>query len=233
MPVITYIDAHAHLNSPQFEPDREAVWQKTLATVGFHPTDQTEEIDWTEFETLAGGKEVVAIGECGLDLYRFEGDSTTELARQTKIFERQIDLAVRLGKPLVIHIREAYEPAYEILKKKKAEAGEKLSFDLHFFSGTADWVEKFSALDAYFSFAGPITFTEQYDEAIARVPADRLMAETDSPFASPVPYRGKRCEPAYVKFVAEKLLALRGWSAEEGLARLKANTERFYKIGVV
>jgi TatD DNase family protein len=260
---IKYIDAHAHLNSPQFAGEEDDIlarsleagvlpitigadWEssrlavalarkysgRTFATVGIHPTDSLAEIDWVEFEKLAGEKEVVAIGECGLDFYRFEGDLAREKIRQAELFERQIDLAVKLGKPLVIHIREAYEEAYEILKRKKAEVGDKLSADLHFFSGTPDWVEKFSALDFYFSFAGPITFTDQYDEAVKHVPADRLMAETDSPFAAPAPYRGKRNEPAYVKYVAEKILALRGWGEEEGLARLKNNTIKFYNLPI-
>lgn len=203
---------------------------ETFATAGVHPTDSQAETDWEEFEVLALNPEVVAIGECGLDFYRFEGDLEKEKIRQADLFEKQIDIAVKLAKPLVIHIREAYEEAYEILKRKKEEVGDRLSADLHFFSGTADWVDKFSALGFYFSFAGPITFTEQYDEAIRRVPEDRIMAETDSPFASPAPHRGQRNEPAYVKYVAERILTLRGWGEEEGLAKLKANTIAFYRL---
>lgn len=229
---------------------------KGYATVGIHPTESCHseasgeggsgDSDFAVIAELAKDEKVVAIGECGLEYFKLTGDIEAEKARQKELFKKHIELAIELNKPLMIHCRasekttDAYDNVYEILKGYKDKVGDKLKFNLHFF--TSDWptAKKFLDLGGYLSFPGVITFSSACDETIKNMPLDRIMAETDAPFATPEPIRsnphsakasrGKRNEPAYVQFVAERIAELRPEPREEVLTALVENTKRFYKV---
>lgn len=205
------------------------------ATVGIHPTEGSDS-DFEVIKELAKDPKVVAIGECGLEYFKLTGDIEKEKVKQKELFIKHIDLALEVGKPLMIHCREAYDDVYEILKGYKDKVGDKLKFNLHFF--TSDWstAQKFLELGGYLSFPGVITFAKQYDEIIKNAPLDRIMAETDAPFATPEPIRAKAGfaykpnEPAYVQFVAERIAELRSEPREEVLTALVRNAQRFYQL---
>jgi len=216
------------------------------STVGFHPTE-SEGGDFEVIKKLAKDPKVVAIGECGLEYYENQKSKIKNQndnaklkieeikEEQRELFRKHIELALEVGKPLMIHCRanedgDAYLDVLEILKRYKAEVGDKLQFDMHFF--TSDWptAQKFLDLGGYLSFPGVITFTHQYDEVVKNAPLGRIMAETDAPFATPVPHRGERNEPAYVQFVAEKIADLRSEPRDEVLAILVENAKEFYHL---
>jgi len=211
------------------------------ATVGIHPTESSD--DFEKIKELAKDEHVVAIGECGLEYFKLVGDVEKEKERQKELFIKHIELALEVGKPLMIHCRDAYDDCYEILKscfatnsakaslvKKASQDKQKPLFCLHFF--TSDWptAQKFLGLGAYLSFPGVITFTSQYDEIVKNIPLDRIMSETDAPFAAPVPHRGERNEPAYVQFVAERICELRSEPREEILNALVQNAKNFFNL---
>jgi TatD DNase family protein len=223
------------------------------STVGIHPTCHAEasgEGGLCNFEVikeLAKDDKVVAIGECGLESFKLTGDIEVEKERQKKLFKQHIDLALEVNKPLMIHCRasekstDAYDDVYEILKSYKAEVGDRLRFNMHFF--TSDWVtaQKFLDLGGYLSFPGVITFSDACDKTIKNMPLDRIMAETDAPFATPkvdpkagfatsVPCRGSRNEPAYVQYVAERIAELRPEPREQILTTLVENAVRFFNL---
>lgn len=236
----TYFDVHTHLNLPEFEGDWQKVGERALksdtwlinvgvdlpssrraieiakvlghgvwASVGLHPHDQNGFLaDWEEFKQLAANPEVVAIGECGLDYFRLDAEENKE--RQKTLFRHQIELALELGKPLMVHCRDAYDDLINILQEyKEREGGEKLRGNIHFFAGGQDVAESLINMGFTLSFTGVITFANQYDEVIREVPLGHLLAETDAPFVTPVPYRGQRNEPLYVREVAERLAELK------------------------
>ena len=204
------------------------------ASVGLHPNDNLEEdfvID--KYRDLAKIANVVAIGECGLDYFR--SPSKAEITRQKEIFEKQIKLAKELNKPLILHCRpsigsqNAYEDAIEILKYENLNIlnGNGVA---HFFSGSKETAKKFLDLGFYISFAGPITFASEYREIVEFVPINRILIETDSPFAAPAPYRGKRNEPAYVEFVARKVAEWKSLSFEEVANQTAENAQKLFQI---
>jgi TatD DNase family protein len=208
------------------------------ATVGFHPIDcQGDaltmggvvefENDWRELEKLAAHDKVVAIGECGLDYYRLERNIKSQTLdkikeRQIEIFEKQIELAVRLDKPLMLHVRDAYNEVWEILKRFSMVRG-----NVHCFTGDWEQAQKFLDLGLTLSFTGIITFANQYDEVLARVPLDKIMAETDSPLLAPAPYRGQRNEPLYVAEVVKKIAEIKDLPLPEVAAALLNNAIAF------
>lgn len=252
-----FFDAHTHLNI-QFDDDwrevgeralQAGVWfvnvgadsrssdlalkqAKTLgegvwATAGIHPTEG-DDINFATVRELAKDEKTVAIGECGLEYFRLKDDKDKE--RQKKLFEQHIELAVELGKPLMIHCREAYGDTWEILNFYKNQVGDRLRFNMHFFAG--DWVvaQKFLDLGGSLSFPGVITFSDQYDEVVKNLPLGQIMSETDAPFVAPVPNRGRRNEPAYVQFITEKITNLRPESKEEVLLALVSNARNFFGV---
>jgi len=218
-----------------FAKEEVGVW----ATVGIHPTE--DGTDFAVIEKLAEEDCVVAIGECGMELMQSskckmqncnsEFKSFEESKKiQEELFRKHIELALRLNKPLMIHCRNAYEETYAILKEYRDKVGDKLKFNMHFFAG--DWAvaQKFLELGGYLSFTGVITFADQYDEVIKKMPLNRLMSETDAPYVAPVPRRGQRNEPAYVALVAEKIAELRPEPREVVLEALVSNAQKFFKI---
>lgn len=197
------------------------------ATVGVHPSDQ-DGYDPSEDELVAEAatSRVVAIGETGLDYYHCKGD----LEWQRERFRRHIRAARRIGKPLVIHSRDAREDTLRIMREEGAEAAGGV---MHCF--VDDWPTAQQALDLgfYISFSGILTFNNatMVREVAARVPADRLLVETDAPYLAPVPHRGKPNYPAYVRHVAERLAEVRGESLEAIAALTTRNFLHLFRLG--
>lgn len=188
-----------------------------------------EVFDYARYKELARDPKVVAIGECGLDYYR-TGQSDEEKKLQHDTFREQIRLARDVGKPLIIHCRNAYDDLYEILKKENAgpPAGG-FGGTIHFFAGSWADAQKFLDLGFHLSFTGVITFAHNYDEVVKKAPLDRIMVETDAPYVAPVPYRGKRNEPLYVREIAARVADLRGISFEEAARATTANARRLFR----
>ncbi|MGI9319678.1 MAG: TatD family hydrolase [bacterium] len=181
------------------------------ASVGVHPCyTECEEPDTDQLVSLAKDPKIVAIGETGLDYFRNEGD----LSWQRDRFARHIEAARISGKPLIIHTREAADDTMKMLKQHGAEES---SGVMHCFA--EDWHTAEKALDIgfYISFSGIVTFknADQLREVARRVPLDRILVETDSPYLAPVPVRGKTNEPSYVRHTAEFIAELRGMSLDK------------------
>lgn len=210
------------------------------AAVGLHPNDNLdEEFDEARFEELVKNPKVVAIGECGLDYFR-SGGTPEEKAAQEKRFVLQMELAARADKTLVIHCRDsqqritnsksAHEDMQELLVAFRKGSGRETRIVIHFFTGSPELAQKYLDLGCYLSFPGPITYTDMYDESIRVAPLDRILSETDSPFAAPVPFRGKRNESAYVEHVVAKIAAIKGLSDEEVAIQIVKNSKNAFSI---
>jgi len=191
--------------------------ENIFAGVALHPNDKPEEIFDEEFYAkLASEPKVVCIGECGIDYSLVTPENhEVEAKRQKILFEKHILLSVSCGKPLMIHCRDAHPDVLEILTSFKREYGDKFRGNIHFFSEGAETAKKYFDLGFTISFTGVITFARSYDEAIQYAPLDRILSETDAPYVAPVPYRGKRNEPLYVKEVVKKLAEIRGEDFEK------------------
>jgi TatD DNase family protein len=194
-----------------------------FAAVGIHPNEAAEatEADWSAIVELAGRAEVVAIGETGLDRYW----DRTPFARQQEWFGRHLELAHRLDRPVVIHCRDCTGELIEQLRG----LGRPVRGVQHSFTGTWEDARAFLDLGLHLSFAGMLTYTNKALDAVrdvaARVPLDRVLVETDSPYLSPHPFRGKTNEPARVAVTARRLAELRRLSPEE-LARITTDNAR-------
>lgn len=251
-----YFDLHSHLNFHDYDSDWEEVisrlretetqtivvgtdlessrravalankYPEIYACIGVHPVDNpTRSFESGAFEELLRSSEkVVAIGECGLDFFHSSKEEDGE--RQEKLFRAQIDFALKNNKPLMIHARNAYPEILAILEPLKKEVGEKLRGNIHFFAGTLEEAERFWKLGFSTSFTGVITFADSYDAVIKKAPIEMLHAETDAPYVSPAPYRGKRNEPSYVRYVVERIAELRGEPLEEVRMALVKNALR-------
>ncbi len=253
---IRLFDTHAHLLDERFDEDREALISRLqqhnvdyvlqvssdlkdsirgaalanghgiiYASVGLHPHSASE---WDKetaiaLRTLAKEKKVVAIGEIGLD-YHYDF-SPRDL--QKKAFEEQLALAIEVELPIVVHSREATADTMEILKKYPQARGE-----LHCFSGSAQTAKELVNMGYYIAFGGALTFknARKTIEAAQAVPLERLLIETDCPYMTPVPFRGKRNEPAHVGYVAEKLAEVKGVSVAQIARITMENAKRFFGI---
>lgn len=218
----------------------DGVW----ATVGFYPghaeadayhdpqelrEHKPEPFDYGKFLELARHPKVVAIGECGFDYFRIRNNESGIKERQREIFLQQIGLAREVGKPLVVHCRDAFEDLIGILYSKSQILNSPPGV-VHFFTGTWVQAQRILELGFYLGFDGPITFARDYDKVVCKIPLDRILVETDAPYAAPVPYRGKRNEPAYVVEIAKKIAELRGVRFEEITARTTENTKKLFQI---
>lgn len=183
-----------------------------------------EEFDYEYYKKLALHPKVVAIGECGLDYYRL-GEETKD--KQKSVLLQQMELAKELKKPLMIHCRKAFEDLISILQTTSYNLNPSI---VHFFSGTKDDAQKLLDMGFSFSFGGVLTFTRDYDEIVKYIPLDRILLETDAPYVAPVPYRGKRNEPAYVIEVAKKIAELKNTSLEEVAMRTTANAKAIFDL---
>jgi TatD DNase family protein len=195
------------------------------ASVGVHPLHlESLEPEIERLIELAVHPKVVAIGETGLD-YHYDKESP---AAQQRRFRKHIEAARRTGKPLVVHTREARADTIRILREEGAEQGV-----LHCF--TEDWATAKAALDLgfYISFSGIVTFANAHElrEVATKVPLDRLLIETDSPWLAPVPFRGKTNQPAYVVEVARAMAKLRGLSVEQIGEQTSGNFRRLFSVG--
>jgi len=218
------------------------------ATVGLHPIHTSksfhdkdeigeegkefassgEKFDASDYNELVKSNKVVAIGECGFDYFRVEKD-TKEVQEET--FVRQIEFANELNKPLMLHVRpsagsmDAYEDAVDVLKKHAKVLGV-----VHFFVGNLDVAKKFWDIGFNTSFTGVITFADQYDEVIKNAPLDMIHADTDAPYVAPMPHRGKRNEPLYVKEIFKRIAELRGEDEEKVRVQLLENACKLFKV---
>ncbi len=254
------IDTHAHLEMPEFKKDLEAViqrakesgveyiftvgtekkdWKRALeiadahpsiyAILGVHP-HHAKEIDDQTYPTLRelsrNGK-VKAYGEIGLDFFRNLSPQDIQLMR----FREQIGLAKELGLPVVIHDREAHEETLEILKSEKAE---ECGGIIHCFSGDYEMAKACLDMGFLISTPGSITFknAEGFREIVRRIPLESLLVETDAPFLTPVPFRGKRNEPSYVRYTAQKVAEIKKVSFEKVAEVTTENALRVYRMRV-
>ena len=197
-------------------------------SVGVHPNARDgHEPSVGELVDLAAHRKVVAIGETGLDYFRSEG----ELDWQRERFRTHIAAAKRCGKPLIIHTREAREDTLRIMEEENAtEAGGVM----HCFAENWDMARRAMDLGFYISFSGIVTFksASELQEVARRVPADRMLVETDCPYLTPVPYRGRRNEPAHVSFVSEEIAGLTGREEAEVAQRTTENAVRLFGLSV-
>lgn len=178
------------------------------------------------YRTLAQSPKCVGIGECGFDFYRVSPDT---YVIQEKAFREQIELALELDKPLMLHMRSgnelnAYQESLKILKEYGAKKGE-----AHFFAGSVEDAKDFLDQGFHISFTGVITFAKMYEELIKIVPIERLLSETDSPYVAPVPHRGRRCEPAFVIEVVRKMAEIKELPLQEVAEILLQNSKRLWK----
>lgn len=190
---------------------------------GIHPHDcaKVPAADWDRLVALVRDPATAAVGEVGLD-YHYDFSPREE---QRRWFRRQLELAREVGKPVVIHTREAEVDTLALLREARPERGL-----IHCFTGGPDAARAYLDLGFLISFAGVVTFknAEAIREAVKLVPLDRLLVETDSPYLAPIPFRGKRNEPAHVKHVAEAVARVKGVPFEELAARTTENARRFF-----
>lgn len=260
-------DTHAHLDYPEYDPDRDAVLtrareagvshiitvgigtesiRKTLrlldqypalhAIVGVHPTatDAIQSDEWSLLEDAARHPRVAGLGEMGLDYFHLRTpDSASEKRVQQEFFRRQMQLAAKIGKPVVIHCRNAYEDTLAILRefeRFRAEPGV-----MHCYSGTMATAQQVFELGYSISVGGIVTFKNapELREVVTAVPHDRLMLETDCPYLAPMPHRGKRNEPSYVRLVAERVASLWRIPLPKTAELLASNVKRVFGIGAI
>ena len=257
----TLIDSHCHIVFRNFDQDLDEVAQRwrdagvvsllhacvepgeipairALAdrfpelrySVGVHPLDTEHWTDGTAALLRRAALEdarVVAIGELGLDLYR-----ETNLEQQLAVLRPQLDLAVELNLPVIIHCRDAAEPMLRELRERRDRGATCPRGVMHCWGGTPEEMEAFLELGFDISFSGTVTFPKaEATHACARqVPEDRFLVETDCPFLAPVPRRGKRNEPAFVASVAARVAELRGQSLEEVARVSSANARRLFGL---
>lgn len=201
-------------------------------SVGFHPQEANGVDDQTfsELEKLAGHPKVVAIGECGLEYYGIRNQELGIREKQKNIFKKQIELAIGLNKPLIIHCRDAYDDIINILNSYFLIHNSKLNGVIHFFSGGLEHAKQLLDLGFFISFTGLITFVLDYDKVIQSIPLDKILIETDTPFVAPIPYRGKRNEPAYVVETAKKIAEIKNISFNEVAEQTSKNALNLFAL---
>ncbi|KKD40086.1 TatD family hydrolase [Bacillus sp. FSL L8-0167] len=251
-------DTHAHLNAEQYNEDLEQVIERAksekvekivvvgfdrptitramelieeydfiYAAIGWHPVDAIdmtdEDLAW--IKDLSQHEKVVAIGEMGLDYYWDKSPKDV----QKEVFRRQIALAKEVKLPIVIHNRDATEDVVAILKE---EGAAEVGGIMHCFTGSLETAKACMEMNFYISFGGPVTFknAKKPKEVVKEIPSDKLLIETDCPYLTPVPFRGKRNEPSYVKYIAEQIAELREISFEELAELTTKNAKKVFRI---
>lgn len=257
MSLIEITDSHTHLDSPDLIAEQDAIVQRALAagvtrmitigasgglasahravelaaryphvwaTVGVHPHDAGGDFSRSELTELAGKPKVVGIGETGLDFFR----DWSPKEKQYEAFITQIEVALEVGKPIVIHSREAGEECIKILIEHGAE---KVGGVFHCYAENAEFAERLRELNFLVSFPGTLTFkkADTIRAICAAIPLDQIMVETDAPYMAPEPHRGKRCEPAFVAETLKVLAHVKGISVEEAATATTANAKRLFK----
>ncbi|MCI5051288.1 MAG: TatD family hydrolase [Candidatus Pacebacteria bacterium] len=195
-------------------------------------TSRGEVFNYDYYKELAlSSKKVVGIGECGLDYYR--NDKDTKEA-QEKAFRQQIELALELDLPLMLHVRpsegsmDAYEDVLVILREY-CEKGN-LRGQAHFFAGTKEIIDEFIELGFYISFTGVVTFAGVYEKLVKHVPMTKILSETDAPYVTPHPYRGERNEPSHVRYVLRKIAKIKKVPEDEMAGQIIANAKKLYQL---
>lgn len=251
------IDSHAHVDDAKFDADREAVLQRAAesgvarivnigadmpssgrsvalaarhaqvyATVGVHPHDAktVRPEDYGQLAAWLAQPKVVALGEIGLDYYYDLSPRET----QREVFIRQLDVARQMRMPVVIHNRDAHGDTMEILKRE----GKGLTGVVHCFSGSWEMAQALIKMGWYLGVDGPVTYKNaaKLPEIMAKVPVERILVETDSPYLTPVPLRGKRNEPAYVRYVAAHVAKLRQMDEAVFAAATVENTCALFRM---
>ena len=250
-------DTHAHYDSTGFAADRDQVlsalpasgvtlvvnpgcetassrqavalaerYPHVYAAVGIHPGDcgGCTDADFDALRDLCGHEKVVAVGEIGLDYY-WKDNPPREF--QEQVFRRQIELALEMDLPIIVHDREAHGDSLAIVKEFPGVRGV-----FHCYSGSAEMAQELIKLGWYLGFDGPITYknARRAAEVAAVTPLERMVVETDSPYLTPVPHRGERNDSSYVHFVAEKIAGIKGIPYEEVVRATTENGKRFFRI---
>lgn len=202
-------------------------YEGVYCALGIHPTE-AQNIRGDDFENIlerASNKKVVAIGECGLDYY-WDKNFVNE---QKKVFLKQIEIAKNLKKALIVHDREAHKDTFDMLTNNIKD---EIPVIMHCFSGSFEFAKECVKKGFYIALGGVVTFknAKKVHEIAQNIPLEHLLLETDAPYLTPVPYRGKRNEPAYVKFVAEEIASLRGISLEEVAQTTTQNARKVFGI---
>lgn len=264
---VVLIDTHAHLDFPEFDTNREEIiirareagveiiinagagleasqagvalaetYPQVYAAVGIHPHEAKtlNEDVLTELRALAQHPKVVAIGEIGLDYYR----DLSPRPVQRQAFQQQLALARELGKPIIIHDREAHQDVMNTLRRWVREGyqppaiGHQPVGVMHCFSGDLAMAREVIEMGFYISIPGPVTFTNarRLPELVRVLPLECLLIETDCPYLTPHPYRGRRNEPAYVRLVAEAIARIRGIPLEEVARITTANARALFGL---
>jgi TatD DNase family protein len=223
------VDFESNLKSVEFANNNEHIF----ASIGFHPEilDQMRELfslekAMSQLEKLSKEKKVRAVGEIGLDYFH----NPENKEKQKELFVSQLDFAQKQKLPVIIHCRDAYEDVYEIISREKYQ---NLKMVMHCYGGDKNQTQKLLQLrNLAFSFTGNITFPKKTEaeifEVIEMIPLEKIMAETDCPFLAPVPMRGKRNEPVFVKFVVEKIAQLKKYEAKKMEEILDENATEFF-----
>jgi len=260
------IDSHAHIDLATFDRDREQVFARArqggvravinvgldaessraslemvkqyddvFSTVGFHPHEASgmKDGDLKTLAELARDDRVVAVGEIGLDFYR----NLSSRRSQEQAFRQQLDLAVELGLPVVVHCRQAHPETFNILSdwvRSTLSAGRLRRGVMHCFSGDIELAQRYIEIGFYISLAGSVTYPSAGElvQVAREIPLDRLLLETDAPFLAPQAYRGKRNEPAYVALIAEKVAQVRGVPREAVAEAAAKNTISLFKLPI-
>ncbi|MDR1522024.1 MAG: TatD family hydrolase [Streptococcaceae bacterium] len=252
-------DTHTHLNVKDFAGEEKEVIERAVASgvsemaivgfdkktiqkacflakkfpnlysiIGWHPTEAgsfQRKVEVWLINEMVSSKKVIACGEIGLD-YHWMKDSKE---MQEKVFRRQLAIARELKKPVVIHTRKATNDTYRILK----DEGVPYSGVMHSFSDNVEWMKRFLDLGMLISLSGVVTFKKSEDvhKIAKKVPITKLLVETDAPYLTPVPFRGKRNEPGYARYVVEEIAKLRNISWKEVAKQTKENAHNLFKLG--
>lgn len=265
------IDAHAHIHGEEYDNDRNEVLSRmsengvgcitvgtslidskmavelaskndnVWASIGIHPNNINETFNEKYFEDLVINPKVVAIGECGLDYYRFKVHDSgfkvdDEKERQKENFIRQVDFAIKHNKPVMIHCRstegsnDAHEDMLSILESKILSYELRLRGNIHFFTGSKEIAEKYFDLGFTVSIPGVVTFARDVAKTVKELPLEKILVETDCPYATPVPFRGKRNEPIYVLETARKIAELTSKDIDNIYAQTLQNTKRLFSL---
>ncbi len=250
------IDSHSHISDPQLDQERQNIidnlsndglsailevgydmksslqaielannYNQIYAIIGLHPENVNEYDD--KFEqfilTNSNNSKVVGIGEIGLDYYWTKNNKP----KQKEVFENQLCLSQKAGLPVVLHIRDAYADAYDILMANKAKLNNGIL--LHCYSGSDQMVKQFNKLDCYFALGGAVTFKNAHkDDVIKAIPKDRLLIETDCPYMTPTPYRGKTNQPKFIRFTADKIADVLGIHTQHLIDQTMENTQTLF-----
>ncbi len=251
------IDSHCHMYDKAFKDDFDEVYNRALnkdvkkflmvgcneesnlnvielqkkynevyATVGVHPSyvNETKEEYFIELEKIIKNNKIYAIGECGLDYYWTKDN----IELQKTYFIKQIEISIKYDLPLIIHCRDAVSDMFDILKSYK----DKIKYVLHGYSGSLEMAKRFIEIGAYLGIGGVVTFknAKSVKEVVKEIDIKHLLLETDCPYLTPSPHRGKRNEPSYLEYIALEIASLKGITYNEVISETTNNTINLFKL---